>query len=155
MEGKVNSAINSNFLHPFKHRTIVSLSIVYTIGQVVTALSSINDLSDFNHDGTPDNLSVHVWVDVNCCPSPTLLLGAYLVLWFFIFSPKLHCKCKEPFLRQQQQTEGSLIDWVGAYACHHPNSFLESLLTWRPVVWGSSHRMHGQCLGYCVHLDLL
>ena len=38
----------------------MSLSIVYTIGQVVIAVSSINDLTDFNHDGTPDNISVHV-----------------------------------------------------------------------------------------------
>ncbi|XP_025730472.1 solute carrier family 15 member 1 isoform X2 [Callorhinus ursinus] len=43
-----------------KFKTIVSLSIVYTIGQAVTAVSSITDLTDFNHDGTPDNLSVHV-----------------------------------------------------------------------------------------------
>ncbi|XP_035978319.1 solute carrier family 15 member 1 [Halichoerus grypus] len=43
-----------------KFKTIVSLSIVYTIGQVVTAVSSITDLTDFNHDGTPNNLSVHV-----------------------------------------------------------------------------------------------
>lgn len=56
----VDCTINLDFLHLFKHRTIVSLSIVYTIGQVVTAISSINDLSDFNHDGTPDRISVHV-----------------------------------------------------------------------------------------------
>lgn len=43
-----------------KFRTIVSLSIVYTIGQAVTAISSINDLSDYNHDGVPDNLPLHV-----------------------------------------------------------------------------------------------
>uniref|UniRef100_A0A8C0LBZ1 Solute carrier family 15 member 1 n=1 Tax=Canis lupus dingo TaxID=286419 RepID=A0A8C0LBZ1_CANLU len=43
-----------------KFKTIVSLSIVYTIGQAVTAVSSINDLTDYNKDGTPDNLSVHV-----------------------------------------------------------------------------------------------
>ncbi|XP_006141596.1 solute carrier family 15 member 1 [Tupaia chinensis] len=43
-----------------KFKTIVSLSIVYTIGQVVTAISSINDLTDHNHDGTPDNLPTHV-----------------------------------------------------------------------------------------------
>uniref|UniRef100_A0A452VM90 Solute carrier family 15 member 1 n=1 Tax=Ursus maritimus TaxID=29073 RepID=A0A452VM90_URSMA len=43
-----------------KFKTIVSLSIVYTIGQAVTAVSSIHDLTDFDHDGTPDNLSVHI-----------------------------------------------------------------------------------------------
>ncbi|XP_032352628.1 solute carrier family 15 member 1 isoform X1 [Camelus ferus] len=43
-----------------KFKTIVSLSIVYTIGQAVIAVSSINDLTDFNHDGTPDSISAHV-----------------------------------------------------------------------------------------------
>lgn len=43
-----------------KFKTIISLSIVYTIGQVVIAVSSINDLTDHNHDGTPDSLPVHV-----------------------------------------------------------------------------------------------
>ncbi|XP_003279258.2 solute carrier family 15 member 1 [Nomascus leucogenys] len=43
-----------------KFKTIVSLSIVYTIGQAVISVSSINDLTDHNHDGTPDSLSVHV-----------------------------------------------------------------------------------------------
>ncbi|XP_007501430.2 solute carrier family 15 member 1 isoform X1 [Monodelphis domestica] len=43
-----------------KFKTIVSLSIVYTLGQAVTAISSINDLSDNNHDGNPDNIALHV-----------------------------------------------------------------------------------------------
>lgn len=61
-EEEVDGSCTTNLdsLNPFQHRTIVSLSIVYTIGQAVTAVSSINDLTDFNHDGIPDNLSVHV-----------------------------------------------------------------------------------------------
>ncbi|XP_021574494.1 solute carrier family 15 member 1 [Carlito syrichta] len=43
-----------------KFKTIVSLSIIYTIGQAVTAVSSVNDLTDHDHDGTPNNLPVHV-----------------------------------------------------------------------------------------------
>ncbi|XP_059130265.1 solute carrier family 15 member 1 [Peromyscus eremicus] len=43
-----------------KFKTIISLSIVYTIGQAVISVSSINDLTDHNHDGTPDILPVHV-----------------------------------------------------------------------------------------------
>ncbi|OBS59812.1 hypothetical protein A6R68_09061, partial [Neotoma lepida] len=43
-----------------KFKTIISLSIVYTIGQAVISVSSINDLTDHNHDGTPDVLPVHV-----------------------------------------------------------------------------------------------
>ncbi|CAK6442764.1 unnamed protein product [Pipistrellus nathusii] len=43
-----------------KFSTIVSLSIVYTIGQVIIAVSSIHDLSDYDRNGTPDNLPLHV-----------------------------------------------------------------------------------------------
>nr|P51574.1 RecName: Full=Solute carrier family 15 member 1; AltName: Full=Intestinal H(+)/peptide cotransporter; AltName: Full=Oligopeptide transporter, small intestine isoform; AltName: Full=Peptide transporter 1; AltName: Full=Proton-coupled dipeptide cotransporter [Rattus norvegicus]BAA09318.1 oligopeptide transporter [Rattus norvegicus]prf//2206302A oligopeptide transporter [Rattus norvegicus] len=43
-----------------KFKTIVSLSIVYTIGQAVISVSSINDLTDHDHDGSPNNLPLHV-----------------------------------------------------------------------------------------------
>ncbi|XP_068575969.1 solute carrier family 15 member 1b [Cebidichthys violaceus] len=43
-----------------KFKTIVYLSIVYTLGQVVLAVSAIHDITDANRDGTPDNLTVHV-----------------------------------------------------------------------------------------------
>ncbi|NXK06627.1 S15A1 protein, partial [Herpetotheres cachinnans] len=43
-----------------KFKTIVSLSIVYTIGQAVMSVSSVNDLTDHNLDGSPDNVSVHI-----------------------------------------------------------------------------------------------
>ncbi|NXL47946.1 S15A1 protein, partial [Podilymbus podiceps] len=43
-----------------KFKTIVSLSIVYTIGQAIMSVSSINDLTDHNQDGSPDNVSVHI-----------------------------------------------------------------------------------------------
>ncbi|KAM5288071.1 solute carrier family 15 member 1 [Ctenodactylus gundi] len=43
-----------------KFKTIIWLSIVYTIGQGVISVSSINDLTDHDHDGTPNSLPVHV-----------------------------------------------------------------------------------------------
>ncbi|KFZ48478.1 Solute carrier family 15 member 1, partial [Antrostomus carolinensis] len=43
-----------------KFKTIVSLSVVYTIGQAIMSVSSINDLTDHNRDGSPDNVSVHI-----------------------------------------------------------------------------------------------
>ncbi|KAM9282866.1 solute carrier family 15 member 1 [Cariama cristata] len=43
-----------------KFKTIVSLSIVYTIGQAIMSVSSINDLTDHNRDGSPDNVPVHI-----------------------------------------------------------------------------------------------
>ncbi|KAA0713247.1 Dedicator of cytokinesis protein 9 [Triplophysa tibetana] len=43
-----------------KFKTIVSLSVVYCIGQVVMAVSSIHDITDTDRDGTPDNLTLHI-----------------------------------------------------------------------------------------------
>lgn len=42
------------------YRTIVYLSIVYTLGQAVMAISAIHDITDSNKDGTPDQMSFHV-----------------------------------------------------------------------------------------------
>ncbi|KAK3575686.1 hypothetical protein QTP86_034776 [Hemibagrus guttatus] len=43
-----------------KFKTIVYLSIVYTIGQAVMAISAVHDITDSNQDGTPDNMTFHV-----------------------------------------------------------------------------------------------
>ncbi|XP_043098648.1 solute carrier family 15 member 1b [Puntigrus tetrazona] len=43
-----------------KFKTIVYLSIVYTIGQVVMAISAIHDITDTDRDGTPDNMTFHI-----------------------------------------------------------------------------------------------
>ncbi|XP_037656020.1 solute carrier family 15 member 1 [Choloepus didactylus] len=56
-----------------KFKTIVSLSIVYTIGQAVTAVSSITDLTDFNHDGIPNSISAHVVLSM--CGLALIALG--------------------------------------------------------------------------------
>ncbi|XP_059349572.1 solute carrier family 15 member 1 isoform X2 [Ammospiza nelsoni] len=42
-----------------KFKTILYLSIVYITGQAVLTVSSINDLTDHNQDGSPDNVAVH------------------------------------------------------------------------------------------------
>lgn len=41
-------------------RTIIYLSIVYTVGQVVLAVSAIHDITDANRDGIPDNMTFHM-----------------------------------------------------------------------------------------------
>uniref|UniRef100_A0A8C3XVT5 Solute carrier family 15 member 1 n=1 Tax=Chelydra serpentina TaxID=8475 RepID=A0A8C3XVT5_CHESE len=48
-----------------KFKTIISLSIVYTVGQAVMAVSSINDLTDYNRDGTPDNIPLHIGLSIS------------------------------------------------------------------------------------------
>ncbi|XP_061760728.1 solute carrier family 15 member 1b [Nerophis ophidion] len=43
-----------------KFKTIVYLSIVYALGQVILAVSAIHDITDTNMDGTPDNMAFHI-----------------------------------------------------------------------------------------------
>uniref|UniRef100_A0A3Q3VTB6 Uncharacterized protein n=1 Tax=Mola mola TaxID=94237 RepID=A0A3Q3VTB6_MOLML len=43
-----------------KFKTIVYLSIVYTLGQVILAVSAIHDITDKNKDGTPDDITLHI-----------------------------------------------------------------------------------------------
>uniref|UniRef100_A0A4W6E5T6 Solute carrier family 15 member 1 n=1 Tax=Lates calcarifer TaxID=8187 RepID=A0A4W6E5T6_LATCA len=43
-----------------KFKTIIYLSIVYALGQVILAVSAIHDITDANKDGTPDNMGFHV-----------------------------------------------------------------------------------------------
>ncbi|XP_067315337.1 solute carrier family 15 member 1b [Pseudorasbora parva] len=43
-----------------KFKTIVYLSIVYTIGQVIMAISAIHDITDTDRDGVPDNKTFHI-----------------------------------------------------------------------------------------------
>ncbi|KAM3857127.1 solute carrier family 15 member 1b [Diretmus argenteus] len=43
-----------------KFKTIVYLSIVYTLGQAVLAVSAVHDITDANKDGTPDTMTFHV-----------------------------------------------------------------------------------------------
>ncbi|XP_078258363.1 solute carrier family 15 member 1-like [Rhinoraja longicauda] len=43
-----------------KFKTIIYLSIVYTIGQLVVSISSIASLSDTTGDGQPDNVNMHI-----------------------------------------------------------------------------------------------
>ncbi|XP_054829564.1 solute carrier family 15 member 1 [Eublepharis macularius] len=54
----LGALIADSFLGKFK--TIISLSIVYTVGQVVLSISSINDLTDGNRDGIPDNIEIPI-----------------------------------------------------------------------------------------------
>lgn len=56
-------SLNPIHLFFFLHRTIIYLSIVYALGQVVLAVSAIHDITDSNKDGVPDNMAFHMWVN--------------------------------------------------------------------------------------------
>lgn len=53
-------SLNPIHLFFFLHRTIIYLSIVYALGQVVLAVSAIHDITDSNKDGVPDNMAFHM-----------------------------------------------------------------------------------------------
>ncbi|KAM4046595.1 solute carrier family 15 member 1 [Anomaloglossus baeobatrachus] len=47
-----------------KFKTIVYLSVVYAVGQVILSVSAIHDLTDGNRDGTPDTIDVHIALSI-------------------------------------------------------------------------------------------
>ncbi|XP_037552302.1 solute carrier family 15 member 1b [Nematolebias whitei] len=47
-----------------KFKTIVYLSIVYAVGQVIMAVGAIHDITDLDKDGTPDNMTFHIALSV-------------------------------------------------------------------------------------------
>ncbi|KAG7271407.1 hypothetical protein CRUP_031219 [Coryphaenoides rupestris] len=42
-----------------KFKTIIYLSIVYAVGQIIMAISAIHDITDTDRDGVPDNMTLH------------------------------------------------------------------------------------------------
>ncbi|XP_043547257.1 solute carrier family 15 member 1-like [Chiloscyllium plagiosum] len=54
----IGAIIADSWLGKFK--TIIYLSIVYTIGQLVISISGIADITDTEGNGLPNNLSVHI-----------------------------------------------------------------------------------------------
>ncbi|KAM3585508.1 uncharacterized protein V6R79_019525 [Siganus canaliculatus] len=54
----LGAIVSDSWLGKFK--TIVYLSIVYTVGQGVLAVSTIHDITDTDRDGTPNNITFHV-----------------------------------------------------------------------------------------------
>ncbi|KAM3861995.1 solute carrier family 15 member 1 [Diretmus argenteus] len=43
-----------------KFKTIIYLSIVYAIGQIVMAISAVHDITDTDRDGVPNNMTFHI-----------------------------------------------------------------------------------------------
>ncbi|KAL4635798.1 solute carrier family 15 member 1 [Arapaima gigas] len=54
----VGAIVADSWLGKFK--TIIYLSIVYAIGQIIMAISAISDITDEDKNGKPDNMKVHI-----------------------------------------------------------------------------------------------
>lgn len=107
-------------VHTSPPRTIIYLSIVYTLGQVAMAVSAIHDITDTDKDGTPDDMTFHMWVSVNDSFRKWSAGRRWLVL------NRATCFCWHPV--SCQWWASSLLLWaLGA-----------SNLAWLPLVGTSS-----------------
>uniref|UniRef100_A0AAR2L3S9 Solute carrier family 15 member 1a n=1 Tax=Pygocentrus nattereri TaxID=42514 RepID=A0AAR2L3S9_PYGNA len=115
-----------------KFKTIIYLSIVYAIGQIVMAVSAINDITDANRDGTPDNMAVHV----------TLAMIGLILIAFGTGGIK---PCVSAFGGDQfadHQTRQRSTFFSVFYLCINAGSLLSTLIT--PILRGQECGIHTQ-----------
>uniref|UniRef100_A0A8B9JL45 Solute carrier family 15 member 1 n=1 Tax=Astyanax mexicanus TaxID=7994 RepID=A0A8B9JL45_ASTMX len=115
-----------------KFKTIIYLSIVYAIGQIVMAVSAINDLTDADRDGTPDNMSVHVGL---------AMLGLFLIaLGTGGIKPCVSAFGGDQFDDHQTRQRSTFFSVF--YLCINGGSLLSTLIT--PILRGQECGIHTQ-----------
>ncbi|KAI5107230.1 solute carrier family 15 member 1, partial [Silurus meridionalis] len=107
-----------------KFKTIIYLSIVYAIGQVTMAVSAIQDITDSDRDGTPDNMTVHVTL---------AMLGLILIaLGTGGIKPCVSAFGGDQF--EDHQTKQRSTFFSVFYLCINAGSLLSTLIT--PILRG-------------------
>lgn len=125
-------------VHTSPPRTIIYLSIVYTLGQVAMAVSAIHDITDTDKDGTPDDMTFHMWVSVNDSFRKWSAGRRWLVLnraTWLLFSHHLSCFGRFPltlklFYNVWNYYLLSLNDWCECLAFASVFSFPQWLFFW-------------------------
>uniref|UniRef100_A0A3Q0SRJ8 Uncharacterized protein n=1 Tax=Amphilophus citrinellus TaxID=61819 RepID=A0A3Q0SRJ8_AMPCI len=112
-------------------RTIIYLSVVYVIGQV-----AVDNITDSNRDGTPDNITFHVWVSVlqqlQITESQLYIYRAPLYCPWWVSSPLLWAPVWLPYggdqfsetVTRQRRTFFSVF-----YLCINGGSLLSTIIT--------------------------
>uniref|UniRef100_A0A3Q4H1C7 Solute carrier family 15 member 1a n=1 Tax=Neolamprologus brichardi TaxID=32507 RepID=A0A3Q4H1C7_NEOBR len=113
-----------------KFKTIIYLSIVYTIGQVAMAVSAVHDITDSNRDGTPDNMTFHVALS---------MVGLFLIaLGTGGIKPCVAAFGGDQFSEhQQRRTFFSVF-----YLCINGGSLLSTIIT--PILRGQECGIYSQ-----------
>ncbi|KAK1789773.1 hypothetical protein P4O66_014924, partial [Electrophorus voltai] len=115
-----------------KFKTIIYLSIVYTIGQVVMAVSAIHDITDANKDGIPDSITVHVSL---------AMVGLILIaLGTGGIKPCVSAFGGDQFEEHQTQQRSTFFSVF--YLCINAGSLLSTLIT--PILRGQDCGIHSQ-----------
>uniref|UniRef100_A0A673HSD2 Solute carrier family 15 member 1-like n=1 Tax=Sinocyclocheilus rhinocerous TaxID=307959 RepID=A0A673HSD2_9TELE len=115
-----------------KFKTIIYLSIVYAIGQVTMAVSTIHDITDANRDGTPDNFTFHIALS---------MLGLVLIaLGTGGIKPCVAAFGGDQFQEHQSRQLNTFFSVF--YLCINAGSLLSTLIT--PVLRAQECGIHTQ-----------
>ncbi|KAL0963876.1 hypothetical protein UPYG_G00314730 [Umbra pygmaea] len=115
-----------------KFKTIIYLSIVYAIGQVVMAISAINDITDKDQNGTPDNLTFHIALS---------MVGLLLIaLGTGGIKPCVSAFGGDQF--QDHQTKQRSTFFSVFYLCINGGSLLSTIIT--PILRAQECGIHSQ-----------
>uniref|UniRef100_A0A671MY55 Solute carrier family 15 member 1-like n=1 Tax=Sinocyclocheilus anshuiensis TaxID=1608454 RepID=A0A671MY55_9TELE len=115
-----------------KFKTIIYLSIVYAIGQVTMAVSTIHDITDANRDGTPDNFTFHTALS---------MLGLVLIaLGTGGIKPCVAAFGGDQFQEHQSRQLNTFFSVF--YLCINAGSLLSTLIT--PVLRAQECGIHTQ-----------
>ncbi|TRY88874.1 hypothetical protein DNTS_016951 [Danionella cerebrum] len=108
-----------------KFKTIIYLSIVYAVGQVIMAVSTIHDITDTDRDGSPDNLTLHIALS---------MLGLFLIaLGTGGIKPCVAAFGGDQFQEHQSRQLNTFFSVF--YLCINAGSLLSTLIT--PVLRGA------------------
>ncbi|XP_056321315.1 solute carrier family 15 member 1 [Danio aesculapii] len=115
-----------------KFKTIIYLSIVYAVGQVIMAVSTIHDITDINRDGTPDNFTFHIALS---------MLGLVLIaLGTGGIKPCVAAFGGDQFQEHQSKQLNTFFSVF--YLCINAGSLLSTLIT--PVLRAQQCGIHTQ-----------
>ncbi|XP_063069418.1 solute carrier family 15 member 1-like [Engraulis encrasicolus] len=115
-----------------KFKTIIYLSIVYAVGQVVMAVSAIHDITDANKDGVPDNLTLHVVL---------AMIGLFLIaLGTGGIKPCVSAFGGDQF--EDHQTRQRSTFFSVFYLCINAGSLLSTIIT--PILRAQECGIHSQ-----------
>ncbi|XP_031599079.2 solute carrier family 15 member 1 [Oreochromis aureus] len=115
-----------------KFKTIIYLSIVYTIGQVAMAVSAVHDITDSNRDGTPDNMTFHVVLS---------MVGLFLIaLGTGGIKPCVAAFGGDQFSEHQDKQRRTFFSVF--YLCINGGSLLSTIIT--PILRGQECGIYSQ-----------
>ncbi|XP_062313746.1 solute carrier family 15 member 1 [Osmerus eperlanus] len=115
-----------------KFKTIIYLSIVYAIGQVVMAISAIHDITDTDRDGIPNNMTFHVTLS---------MLGLFLIaLGTGGIKPCVAAFGGDQFQDHQEKQRSTFFSVF--YLCINAGSLLSTIIT--PVLRGQECGIYSQ-----------